>query len=133
MLQYWRVKKRPIKENLFVCWCFKPSQLPGVTSGLNTNFNLSLCYSAHKSFNINHNISTAQLFQTYTHTHKITHNYAKPQIFSVTVKICVHAKFTSKYLIIYRTYQSLSGSQTFSPDLHFKTMNTKIPPQNIYF
>ena len=53
---------------MFVCWCFEPSQPLGVTSGLNTNFNLSLSYSAKKSFNINHNISTAQLFQTYTHT-----------------------------------------------------------------
>ena len=28
----------------------------------------SLSYSAHKSFNTNHNISSAQLFQTYTHS-----------------------------------------------------------------
>ena len=40
----------------------------GVTSGLNTNSNLSLSSSAHKSFNTNHNISTAWLIQTYVHT-----------------------------------------------------------------
>ena len=46
---------------LFLCWCFEPSQPLGVTSGLNTNSNQSLSYSAHKSFNINHNISTVAL------------------------------------------------------------------------
>ena len=51
---------------LFVCWCFEPIQPLRVTSELNTNSNISL---AHKSFNINHNISTVQLFQTYTNTH----------------------------------------------------------------
>ena len=51
-----------------VSLCFEPSQLLWVTSGVNTNSNLSLSYSSHKSFNINHNISTAQLLQTYTHT-----------------------------------------------------------------
>ena len=40
---------------LFSC-CFQPSQPLGITSGLNTNANVSLSYSAHKSFNINHNI-----------------------------------------------------------------------------
>ena len=43
--------------------CFEPSQPLGVTSGLNTTFNQSLSYSAHKSLNIDHNISTAQLFE----------------------------------------------------------------------
>ena len=46
---------------LFLCWCFEPSQPLGVTSGLNKNSDLSLSYSAHKSFNINHNISTVAL------------------------------------------------------------------------
>ena len=39
---------------LFLCFRFEPSQPLGVTSGLNTNSNLSLTYSAHKSFNISH-------------------------------------------------------------------------------
>ena len=50
------------RETELVCWCFEPSQLRGVTPGLNTNSYPSLSYSAHKSFNINHNISTTQLF-----------------------------------------------------------------------
>ena len=54
--------------SLLVSWCFEPSQALGVTSGLNTTSNQSLSYSAHKSLNIDHNISTPQLFQTYTHT-----------------------------------------------------------------
>ena len=58
---------------LFVSWCLEPSQTLRVTSGLNTNSNLSLSYSAHKSFDINHNISIAQLFQTYTHTQHHTY------------------------------------------------------------
>ena len=32
-----------------VSWCFEPSQLKGITSGLNTNFILSPAYSFHKS------------------------------------------------------------------------------------
>ena len=32
-----------------VSWCFEPSQPRGITSGLNTNFNLSPSYSFHKS------------------------------------------------------------------------------------
>ena len=32
-----------------VSWCFKPSQLQRITSGLNTNFTLSPTYSFHKS------------------------------------------------------------------------------------
>ena len=54
---------------LLVSWCFEPSQLLGITSGLNTNSNLSLNYSARKSFNTNHNISTIILN---IYTHKIT-------------------------------------------------------------
>ena len=55
-------------------WCFEPRQPLAVTSGLNTNSNPA-SYSAHKSFNINHNISTAQLFQTYRHEHTQNHTY----------------------------------------------------------
>ena len=32
-----------------VSWCFEPSQPQTITSGLNTNFNLSPSYSLHKS------------------------------------------------------------------------------------
>ena len=53
---------------------FSPVNRYGFTSGLNTNSNPS--YSAHKSFNINHNISTAQLFKTYTHTKSHTFSIA---------------------------------------------------------
>ena len=106
---------------LFVCWCFEPSQSLGAASGLNTNSNLSLSYSAHKSFNINQHISTAQLLQTCTHTKShIFYNNKKTQTFYITVKIFLHTKSASKYLILHRTYQSLSGSQQFfSPDSHF--------------
>ena len=44
-----------------------------VTSGLNTTSNQSLSYSARKSFNINHNISAAQLLQTSTHAYTKSH------------------------------------------------------------
>ena len=47
-----------IKNNL-VSWCFEVSQPLGITEVLKTNFNPSLGYSAHKSFNTSHNISTA--------------------------------------------------------------------------
>ena len=62
---------------------------------------------------------------THTHTHTITHISTKPPIFYITAKsrTLLHTNFTTKYLILYRTYQSLSGSQTFSPDLHFGTVN----------
>ena len=69
------------EENLLFSQCFEPSQPLGVTSGLNTNSNLSLTYSTHRSFNINRNISTAQLFQTYTH--KISIISTKPQTFYI--------------------------------------------------
>ena len=42
-------------------------------------------------------------------------------------------KFTSTHLILYGTYQSLSNSQTFSPDSHLGTVTTKICLQNISF
>ena len=54
---------------MLVSCCFEPSQPLGVTSGLNTTSDQTLTYSAHMSFNIIHNISTAQLFHTHTHTH----------------------------------------------------------------
>ena len=38
--------------------CFEPSQSLRIISGLKTNFNPSLSYSAYKSLNINHNFST---------------------------------------------------------------------------
>ena len=61
-----------LKVSLLVSWCFEPSQPLGVTLGLNTNPNLSVSYSAHKSFNINHNISTAHLVK-HTHSKKIAY------------------------------------------------------------
>ena len=57
------------EEGFIVSWCFEPCQPLEVTSGLNTNSDLSLSYSAHKSSNINHNISTAQSFHTYIQNH----------------------------------------------------------------
>ena len=58
---------------LLVSWCFEPSQPLGVTSGLNMTFNQCHSYSARKTLNIDRNISTAQLFQTYTHTYTKSH------------------------------------------------------------
>ena len=61
----------------------------------------------------------------------------EPNYFYSTVKICFHIKFTSTHLILYRTYQSLSGSQNvvvfFSLDSHFGTVNTNISAQNTSF
>ena len=122
-------RKRQIKV---VGLYFEPSQpLGGLHAGW-TQILIYLLVSLHTS-NTNHNISTAQLFQKCTHTHKITHISTKPQMFYITVNILLYTKFTSKDLILYRTYQSLSGSQILSPDSHFGTVNTKISPQNISF
>ena len=95
-------KNRPrfIQGGWLVSWCFEPSQPLGVTSGLNTNSDLFLSYSAHESPNIDHNISTAQLFQIYT---QITRISTKPHTFYIIVKIFLHVNFTSKYLTLYRT------------------------------
>ena len=93
-------------RSLFVGWCFEPSQLVGVTSGLNTNFNLSLSYSAHKSYNINHNISTAQLFQTYTHT--------KPHIFLQNLKLSIsQLKYFSTQILLQNTlyFSEMTGQR----------------------
>ena len=54
-------------------WGFEPSRPLGIISGLKTNSNPSLSYSAHKSFNTNHNICAAQLFHTYIHAQTHTH------------------------------------------------------------
>ena len=81
-----------LKVSWLICaysWCFEPSQPLGGTPGLNTNSNQSLSYSAHKSFNINHDISTSQLYQTYTHT-QITPVFTKAQTFYITVKLFLH-------------------------------------------
>ena len=37
-----------------VCRCFEPSQPLRIISGLKTNFNPSLTYSAHRSLDVNH-------------------------------------------------------------------------------
>ena len=39
-------------------------------------------------------------------------------------------KFTTTHLILYRTHQSLLGSQTFSQGLRSKKVSTKISPQH---
>ena len=41
------------EEEELVYWCFEPPQPLGIISGPKTNFNSSLSYSAHKSFNSN--------------------------------------------------------------------------------
>ena len=43
-----------------VSWYFEPSQPLGIISGLKTNFNPSLSYSACKSLHVNRNMSTVQ-------------------------------------------------------------------------
>ena len=68
-----------------VSWCFQPSQSLGTTSGLKTNSNPSLTYSAHKSLNINQNVFTATYF-THTHAHTCTHTHAHTH----TEKIYTH-------------------------------------------
>ena len=60
---------------------------------------------------------------------KITHISTKQQTFYFTVKIFFHPKFSSKYLIFSRTYQSFPRSPNCSPDSHFGTVSTKISPQ----
>ena len=102
-----------------VGWCFKPGQPQGIISRLKTNSNPSLSYSAHKSFKTNLNISTAQFKYFTTHTHNIS---TEVKYFFVTITIFLYIKFTSTNLILYRTYQSLSGRQTLSLDSHFGTV-----------
>ena len=84
---------------VFVSWCFEPSQPLGILSGLKTNSKPSLSYSAHKPSKANKNISTAQLFQTYTHIHKITHISTKPQLFCITVKMFQLKYFSTRNLL----------------------------------
>ena len=55
--------------SLLVSWCFEPSQPLGVTWGLNTNSNLYLGYSAHKSF--------------HTHTHTHTPTQKQQQLYNI--------------------------------------------------
>ena len=123
-----------------VSWCFEPSQPLGFTSGLNTTSEQSLSYSAHKSLTIDHNSSTAQLFQKHSHTHiyiYITshtflqnHNFSVSQLEYFSLNVSPHKIY---FKILKKTYQSLSGSQNISPDSHFGTVNTKISSQNISF
>ena len=47
------------RRELVIC-CFEPIQPLVTTSGMKTNVNPSLSYSAYKSFKTNHNFSTAQ-------------------------------------------------------------------------
>ena len=112
-----------------VNWCFEPGQPLGDTSGLNTN-SIYLLLTLHTS----HLTSTTILLQyfisnthtrararahTHTHTHTHTHFSTKPQTFYITI-IFLHTKFTLKYLILYRTYQSLSGSQNLFSGFTFR-------------
>ena len=78
-----------------------------MTSGLKTNFNPSLSYSAHKSLNTNHNIPTVQLFphqnQTNNQTNKPLNASTKTEYFCSTVKkIFLHTEFTSIHLMTTR-------------------------------
>ena len=82
-----KVVKENEKKNNLVSWCFEPSQRLGVTE---YQF-WSITYSAHKSFNINHNISTAQLLQTYRDKH------TKSQTFYITVQIFLHINWTREH------------------------------------
>ena len=82
--QDWDIFQKAINMAWRVSWCFEPSQLLGVTPGLNTISNQSVSYSAHKSLNIDHNISVAQLFQTYTHTYPKLHIFLQNHNFSVS-------------------------------------------------
>ena len=109
---------------LFVCWCFEPSQSLGAASGLNTNSNLSLSYSAHKSFNINHNISTAQLFQTHTHTK--SHIFLQNLILSISQLPHFSKQNLLQNTVYFIEHTNLLQVVFFSsPDSHFEIMNTK--------
>ena len=101
----------------------KQSQPQGIISGLKTNSSTSLSCSAHKSFKTNRNISTAQLKYFTTHRHTHTKYFYGTKIFLYRTSTSSHKiyKFTSAYLKLYRTYQSLSGSQHFSPNSDFGT------------
>ena len=89
--------------SLLVSWCFEPRQPLGVTWGLNTNSNLYLSYSAHKSFHtktifLRHNYFTHTHTHTHTHTWSLQYISTEPQYFFITVKIFLHAKFPSTHL-----------------------------------
>ena len=99
-----------------------------------SNQSLSNCTKVIK-YRPQHFYSTI-ISNKHTNVHKITHISTKSQLFCTAVKIFLkiflHIKFILKYLIVYKTYQSLSGSKFFfSSDSHFRTVNTKISPQNI--
>ena len=82
-----------------------------------------LSVTLHTSHLTSTTIFLQQSYFKHTHTHTHTQNQ---QSFCITVKIFLRTKFffhTPNTLN--RTYQSLSGSQHFSLDSHFGTVNTK--------
>ena len=64
-----------------VSWCFEPSQPLGIISKLNTNFNPSFSFSAHKLFTTNHNTSAAQFKDFTTHIHFFPSNTFLMQVY----------------------------------------------------
>ena len=113
-----------------VSWCFETNQPLMIISGLKTNLSPSLRYSAHQSFNTSYSIYFYRTVKLLDIKSNIS---TEPQCFYTTYKIFLHTKFTSAQLVLFRTYQSLSGTQQFSLDSHFGTVNTKISPQSISF
>ena len=72
---------------MFVCWWFEPSQLLGVTSGLNTNSTLSVSHSAH-----NYLTPTTILLQHnyFKHTHTESHIFLRNlKLFSLLPRLPV--------------------------------------------
>ena len=118
-----------------VGWCFQPSQPLGVTSGLDTNSNLSLSYSAHKSL-----ISTTSFLQhnyfkhTHTHTHTQLHIFLqnhKPQRtisglktnFSLSPRCSIWKKSLKYKCLFLLNYNSLLKYYTKKPIQQFRTTN----------
>ena len=66
-----------IERFSLVSWCFEPSQLQRITSGLNSNFSLSPSHSFHKS--IHHksflSLSLSLSLSLFNHSSKSIHNF----------------------------------------------------------
>ena len=87
----------------------------GIASGLKTHSKLSLSYSAQKSFNTNHNISTTHLVQTYTHTKshiflKKNHHLSISQLkYFSTQNLLQHSSYFIEHTNLFQVVKSFSG------------------------
>ena len=90
-----KVNKKYTDRQTVISWLFffflESSQPLRITSGLKTNFSPSLTYSAHKSLNINHKFSTAQL-KCFTYKITTQSNTSHKKLLQHTSYFIVHTR-----------------------------------------